>query len=137
MVPRGVRNANPGNIRRSAIAWQGEAPRQPDPDFVTFTGPEWGLRAIARILTTYQASGFTTIRQIISRWAPVNENDTSAYIDHVTQEVGADADEVLDVSSPPVMEAMVRAIVQHENGEQPYSDDTYRLALRLAGLIAA
>ena len=53
-VPRGIRNHNPGNVLRTkSVTWQGQAEDQSgDPEFVVFTAPEWGLRAIARILLT-------------------------------------------------------------------------------------
>jgi hypothetical protein len=130
-VPRGVRNANPGNIRHSRTLWQGEAAAQPDPDFVTFQAPEWGLRAMAKILTTYQRNGLDTVAEIIARWAPTNENDTAAYVASVAQAVGLNPDAPLDLTNPGLMASMLKAIVRHENGQQPYSDDQFAQALRL------
>ncbi len=81
-TPRGVRNHNPGNIERDArTRWQGQAARQSDPRFVVFTAPEWGIRAMARVLITYQdRHGCNTVAKIINRWAPPGENATSAYV---------------------------------------------------------
>ena len=72
---RGIRNNNPGNIRRSKDKWQGAAKEQPDKNFVTFTSPVWGIRAIARILIRYQDNyGCDTVAKHIARWAPPSEN---------------------------------------------------------------
>src|SRR5574337_876096 len=85
MTPsRGIRNNNPGNIRKSSEPWRGlaAAKDQKDPAFFTFETPEWGIRAMAVILRTYQTKyGLRTIRAIIGRWAPSAENDTDAYVD--------------------------------------------------------
>lgn len=131
MTPRGLRNANPGNIRHSRTLWQGEAAVQADPDFVTFTAPEWGLRAIAKILLTYQRNGLDTVRKIVGRWAPPVENDTTAYVVSVAQAVGVNPDAPLDLTNPGLMGAMIKAIVRHENGQQPFSDAQVTRALGL------
>jgi hypothetical protein len=135
VTPRGIRNFNPGNIRHSRTLWQGEADVQADDSFVTFKAPEWGLRAIAKILLTYQKSGLNTVRKIISRWAPPNENDTEAYVAAVAAAVGVKPDAVLNVSASNVMAALVKAIVRHENGLQPYADAVVTEGLELAGII--
>lgn len=77
-TPRGIRNFNSGNIRHvKGTRWQGMSANQNDTAFVQFTGPQWGIRAIARTLITYQDKhGLRTIRQIIGRWAPPNENNS-------------------------------------------------------------
>ena len=48
VTARGIRNNNPGNIRKSAIQWRGETPAalKQDPDFEEFIAPEWGIRAM-------------------------------------------------------------------------------------------
>jgi len=54
-LPRGARLHNPGNIRHArGVIWQGQAEGQPDSDFVAFKAPEWGIRAMCRVLITYQ-----------------------------------------------------------------------------------
>ena len=85
---RGWRNCNPLNIRRGE-KWQGLTDTQPDPEFCRFTSMEMGYRAGAKILLTYyrvfaQRGEKFTIRNIISRWAPPNENRTEEYIRKVT-----------------------------------------------------
>lgn len=134
MTSRGIRNNNPGNIRHSPTRFQGQAKSQPDKAFKTFIGPEWGLRAIAKILLTYETHGVDTVREIITRWAPPVENDTKAYIAAVAKSVGRDDHDVLNLRNPELMVPMLQAIVTHENGCQPYPACTFIKAVQLAGL---
>ena len=128
MEARGIRNNNPGNIRHGA-AWQGMASEQPDADFVTFTGPEWGYRAIVRILRHYQSVGITTIRAMISRWAPPSENNTEAYIQAVSDYCAIAATAILPDSALP---AMLKAITIHENGSCPWDYAVINAGITLA-----
>ncbi len=132
MTSRGIRNNNPGNIRHSRVAWQGEADQQLDADLVTFAGPEWGLRAIAKTLLTYQARGLDTVAEMIGRWAPPSENDTAAYAADVARRLGVKADQALDITKPDLLARLVAAIVRHENGAQPYAAATIASAVQLA-----
>ena len=43
-LPRGIRNHNPGNIRRSQDPWQGLASAQNDPEFFIFQSAIYGIR---------------------------------------------------------------------------------------------
>ena len=113
-TPRGIRNNNPGNLRRNGDPWQGLAERQGDVEFFTFKSAIYGIRALARTLIAYQDKhGLRTIRQIISRWAPPNENNTNAYIRAVAADTGQDADQILDMHRfdhlLPLTKAMVEA----------------------------
>ncbi len=132
MTPRGIRNNNPGNIRLGQVVWQGESKAQPDPAFITFDEAVWGLRAIARILLSYQRMGLDTVRKMVGRWAPSTENDTGAYVASVARGVGVDPDAVVDLRAPGYMVNMVQAIVLHENGEQPYDLGLIERAVALA-----
>ena len=133
--PRGIRLNNPGNIRLSNVKWDGRAELQEDPEFVTFTQPQFGIRAIARILISYEAAGIHTVRGVINRWAPPNENDTGAYVLDVAQRIGVDPDAVVDIDSYAVAFELIKAIIKHENGQQPYSDRIIRDSMRLAGIV--
>jgi len=117
--PRGIRNNNPGNIERTGDAWRGmSADQGADERFVVFDAPVWGLRAMARILRKYIHGGSDTIREIVGRWAPVNENDAGAYIAHVAQLMGVSPDTPI---SDAMLVPLMQAITQHENGIQPYA----------------
>lgn len=141
--PRGIRNFNPGNIRHAkGTRWQGMSANQNDKDFVQFTGPQWGIRAIARTLITYQDKhGLRTIRLVISRWAPPNENNTEAYIRQVATRVGVSPDGWIDIYDYRTMRVLVEAIIRHENGAGPLPDGNWygealiNEGLHLAGVV--
>lgn len=142
--PRGIRNNNPGNIdRQPGVRWQGMAADQSrDSRFVVFKSPEWGIRAIARVLITYQdrrqardGSRIDTIQDIIDRWAPHSENHTGAYARHVARLTGIGIDDTLDVYDYATMHALVLAIITHENGMQPYAPFMIARGLELAGIV--
>jgi len=121
--PRGIRNNNPGNIRKSAIAWQGGTDGD-DPEFVTFSAPVYGIRAIAKVLLGYAGRyHLLTPKGIISRWAPPCENATAAYADDVAHRLGVGPDQPVAVDHPEVLKILVAAIIRHECGRQPYADD--------------
>lgn len=90
---RGVRNCNPANIRKGA-RWRGMHPIQNDASFVRFELMHYGVRALIKVLHTYVVKhNLSTIREIINRFAPPSENDTSAYINVVSASVGLNPDE--------------------------------------------
>ena len=101
MTPRGIRNCNPLNIRRSKDQWKGMAEAQTDRAFVQFKSLEWGWRAAFYLLTRtyYHKYRLYTIRGIVSKWAPPNENNTEAYIQNVSKLTGIDPDEPLGIPS--------------------------------------
>ncbi|MDC9603927.1 structural protein [Xenorhabdus griffiniae] len=128
---RGIRNHNPGNIRHGD-KWQGLCSRQTDKSFCQFIAPEYGIRAMLKILRNYvKLYGDNTIRQFISRWAPPNENNTESYITYVSQAVGVSCHAVIDVNDKSIMTALTKAMIQMENGKQPYSDDIFVRAFEL------
>ncbi|MBD2782795.1 structural protein [Xenorhabdus szentirmaii] len=130
-MSKGIRNHNPGNIRHGD-KWQGLRDTQTDKDFCQFIAPEWGIRAMLKILRNYERKyGYNTIRQMISRWAPPNENDTEGYISYVCGKVGIPSSAVIDVDNEPTMLKLVKAIIYMENGQQPYSDDVFTKAYEL------
>ncbi|MFW7525314.1 structural protein P5 [Vibrio ostreicida] len=115
---RGLRNNNPGNIEHDGTAWRGLVGN--DGRFIIFDRAENGIRAIARILNSYERlHGITTLEGIISRWAPPVENNTESYIQH--------AEQVLNMSRHSSVGEqqkadLIKVIIRHENGQQPYSD---------------
>ncbi|MDK3025562.1 structural protein P5 [Cupriavidus taiwanensis] len=145
MQPRGIRNNNPGNIRWGD-GWQGlVAPHmRTDKSFCQFTEPSYGIRAICKILLNYGsktgqpgvgAPGIDTVREIISRWAPPNENDTEAYIASVARALDVHPNAHIDVTEPRIMRGLVVSIIRHENGQQPYSPALIDNAMRMAGIV--
>ena len=51
LLPRGIRNNNPGNIKLGTN-WDGLSDEQNDDVFCQFKEPVWGIRALMRILLT-------------------------------------------------------------------------------------
>lgn len=143
MTPRGVRNNNPGNIDRGQ-PWQGLAkPHEMTPEqraekrFAVFRSPEWGIRAIVRILQTYREKyGLASVEGIINRWAPPVENDTGAYMARVAKDMGVGPTATLDTTDAAILLPLVKAIIAHENGGNPYDDATILKGITLAGMEA-
>jgi hypothetical protein len=81
-------------------------------------------------LRTYRTRyGARTLRDIIARWAPPNENDTQGYILSVSQWSGIGTlQEVKDSDFPRLIAAMIRM----ENGLQPYELATIEKGVALA-----
>ena len=83
-MSRGIRNCNPGNIRRSRVRYRGEKHPSQDPDFKQFESMAMGYRAMFILLDTYRVRyGLRSIREMISRYAPPTENHTALYIEAV------------------------------------------------------
>ena len=102
MLPRGIRNNNPLNIRRTAKdQWKGLRAQQTDASFCQFESLEYGWRAAFYLLTRtyYHKYRLYTIRMIINRWAPPNENLTSTYIANVSRLTGILPDEPIGIPS--------------------------------------
>lgn len=136
MTPRGIRNNNPGNIRWGEN-WKGLAPdgKSKDKSFCVFEEPKWGIRALCKVLITYNRRyGLDTVQEIICRFAPENENDTKAYMNHVAKLLGVRPDEQIKVCNERVMFTLITSIIQHENGVQPYSEEVIKGAMLMAGI---
>jgi hypothetical protein len=129
---RGLRNNNPGNIDyHPSNQWRGLDPKKPsDGRFCRFVSPEFGIRAMARVLKNYTkrdgmpgvgGPGIDTVREIINRWAPPSENVTSAYVAQVAKALGVMPDAPINIADRAVMLLLVESIIRHENGLQPYS----------------
>lgn len=148
---RGIRNNNPGNLEWGS-PWQGLVPEKDRTDsrFCQFVAPTFGIRAIARVLITYQdkrrakdGSPIDTVREIIDRWAPAFENNTAAYVKNVASALGIGPDvETVNVQDYETAKALVEAIIRQECGQGPlktrntwYSDAVIDEGLRLAGVV--
>ncbi len=153
--PRGFRAGNPGNIEYNPkVKWQGLAgieilPPGANfrPRFARFDKAVFGLRAIFRILIAYRdaraANGtpVDTIAEIIARWAPAFENNTTAYINAVDNAHPAEADDIIDTHYYEDAMPLAKAIVNHELGNpriyglrEWYPQEVWDEAARLAGL---
>lgn len=116
-VSRGLRNKNPGNIRHDKVKWRGEVVPSQDGAFKQFETMAWGYRAMFQLLNTYSwRHGLNTIRKIIGRYAPPNENHTESYINTVARESGVGADVRITPTNSDVMIPIVAAMSRVENG---------------------
>lgn len=130
---RGERNNNPMNIDRDGDKWQGLAVDQTDARFCVFTAPVWGIRAGAKLLLSYQYQhGLHTCKELIDRWAPPVENNTSAYVKAVASYVGCGATTPLHLQNEATLAALVKAIITHENGRCIYADSVVDQAVKKA-----
>jgi len=134
--PRGVRNNNPGNLRKNDTdKWQGLAAEQTDESFFVFREAVYGIRALARTLISYQdAHDLSTVTDFINRWAPPVENNTNAYVSAVCADAGFSSLQVLNVHCFKDLFGLVKGVIHHENGCVPYTDAQITKGLVLAGV---
>lgn len=135
-APRGLRNNNPGNIRLTDISWQGEVPGR-DTGFETFASPVDGLSALAQNLRTYGSKhGINTLQGLAERYAPASDgNDPANYARFLSSQTGIPLDAQIDLTDRRTLETLMPAIVEMENGRNPYDQGLYGMALdqRLGG----
>lgn len=127
IVPRGVRNCNPLNIRKGS-RWLGLA-RHQDGEFCTFVSNVWGVRAACKILHSYARRGIRTVADIIQTWAPPSENDTSKYIQIVCSRTGFRPNHQIDVYDEDAMVALLLAMAWVECSTV-FDESEFRLGFR-------
>ncbi|EOW5744094.1 lytic transglycosylase catalytic [Escherichia coli O25:H30] len=130
-APRGIRNNNPGNIDFRGQA--GATLEKPGGRFARFETAYDGLKALSRQLMRYFEGKTTgkplkTLNDIISTWAPGNENNTAAYIAQMSKMMGVAPDAILNLKDPQVMSSLMNGIIHHENGRNPYPSELVRMA---------
>ena len=117
--PRGIRNNNPLNIVQTKDKWQGLREKQYDKRFCEFIDMAHGYRAAFVILKNYiKKHGWVIIEQIVSHWAPKNENDTAVYIFAVCNFMDVKKDHVMDFGNMPDMLMLASAMTVVENGSR-------------------
>lgn len=124
LLPRGIRNNNPTNLRLTQTGWEGKVPNQynTDGEFEQFFEDVYGIRAGFRNMRTQINRGHDRLSSLISIWAPPSENNTAAYIQQVSRQTGFEPTAKIRFRKEdmlPIMEAVIR----HENGKQPYSQE--------------
>ena len=126
-MSRGLRNCNPGNIRRSKTRYKGEKLPSRDSEFKEFESMAYGYRAMFVLLDTYSRRyGLRTIRQMLNRYAPPVENFTEGYIRFVSEKTGIAPDEIINTRAARDIVPVVAAMSQIENGVAAVMDDVYR-----------
>ena len=129
-TPRGIRNNNPLNIRRSKSKWLGEVPSldgNADKSFCQFSSLIYGYRACAKLLQIYQTKyRLCELSKIIGRWAPPTENNTRSYVERVAKQMSAELGKPISASSrldlcedKTVLQALLVAMHCVENGAHP------------------
>ena len=130
---RGFRNSNPGNLR--------EASGMTGKDrggYAQFASMEDGYRAMVKQVAMYRNAGLENIESIIRKWSPESENDTASYVSSVVQSMQKQLGESitarskLDLNNSQVMDALIDAMINHENGAgaaRYFDDVSYREAL--------
>lgn len=114
-TPRGIRNNNPLNIR-IGNTWLGEVSENTDKQFEQFVHIKYGLRAGFVLLRRYiKHYKLDTVNEIISRWAPNNENNTATYINRVCVLTGFEKNTPLKFEQETMMK-LVAAMCKVENG---------------------
>ena len=107
---------NPANIRYNPLNnWVGQVGN--DGGFVVFDSPHNGTRAQFKLLRTYISRGYDTLSEIIARYAPPSENDTSNYINYVSATTGINPDARLVFSDNVKMERIATAMQIMESGD--------------------
>ncbi|MDR1809203.1 MAG: structural protein P5 [Prevotella sp.] len=115
-MTRGLRNNNPGNIRKGGDIFRGEVLPSSDPAFKQFKTMAWGYRAMFVTLDTYRKRGLDTIEKIVDAWAPPNENNTAAYAASVAKWSGVPAGKRLTEYCGADYIRIVCAMSRVENG---------------------
>jgi hypothetical protein len=108
-------NNNVGNIRFvPSIKWQGQVGNKNG--FAVFDTVSNGVRAMVKQLNTYKSRGLNTIQEIITTYAPPNENDTTEYIATVSKITKIPATKIL---TPEDYKAVITAMIKVEKGYYP------------------
>ena len=122
-LPRGLRNNNPRNIRRNSDVFQGEINPSRDKEFKQFKNMAYGYRAMYKILSNYYNKyQLNTIRKMISRWAPENENNTAAYVSLVSSYSGVGPDDLISFDREQMIR-IVAGMSRVENGIEAVMSD--------------
>lgn len=128
-LPRGIRNNNPGNLN---YAGQAGATKESGPDgrFAVFSSMSEGIKALAMQIKRYDAQGIDSVREIISKFAPPNENNTQAYIKSVAARLKKDPDAPLNLNDNNTLKALIEAIIAIEVGKGQVNSDVINSALQ-------
>lgn len=135
---KGLRLHNPFNIEKNPkYKWLGEVEGSLEPVFCQFSDDSFGLRAGFINLRNQLKEGFDTIEKLITKYAPPFkngqvENNTGAYVAAVCRYTKLAQDTVLVSSN---LRSLGEAIIIHEQGFMPYTDDVLANALHLAGVV--
>lgn len=114
-MARGLSNFNPGNIRIGGQKFIGEKDKSTDKAFRQFVTMAFGYRAMFVLLRNYIKNGNNTIVKIISRYAPSNENNTTAYINAVEKGSGINSNTIIQINDLDSLTKIIMAMSMVEN----------------------
>lgn len=119
MTPRGIRNNNPLNLRRTKTLWIGLCTEQRDPEFCQFTCMVYGILAAIKNARSIIAKHHPcTLAKLIETWAPSSDgNNTKAYIDRVCKLTGLQPNTVLYRNGKEQLITVLKAMTIVENGQ--------------------
>lgn len=139
---RGEFNRNPGNlayIADPAHAFRGQIGieivrpgHDYTPRFGRYDTAEHGIRAASYQLILYKREyGANTIRKIVGHWAPNSDgNNDNAYIDAMEKFSGFAADDIVDLMDTHTNFAIVKGVIQVEEGRCIYTDDMIMMSCK-------
>jgi hypothetical protein len=136
MTTRGIRNKNPGNIIDGQFAQGRPGYQGVDGRFAVFVSFGHGIAALIALLRIYRKQHkLTTVRGIINRWAPPEDNnDVSAYVTAVCDGWVRPDEELPD--TPETYLFLAQRIARHECAPDhvQITTDDWEQGMALAGL---
>lgn len=110
---------NPANLRYAAGY---ETANTRSGKFAVFPSLDEGVLAAAKQLQIYGTKGINNIHDIISKWAPSNENNTKAYIGHVVNATGRSEFEKLNLNDTRTLAKLITAMSVKEGAGSRLSE---------------
>lgn len=142
---------NPGNVRPGAVDYAGQTgtalSKKGSGRFLTFDTPQNGLNSMSNVIGQIvrvkiperfakgelPSDRFTT-RNLVSVYAPSNENNTSEYVDFVSKRLGVKPDDELSMSDAATMAKLIDTMVRRESGHAHanwFTPEEYKAAAEL------
>ncbi|EBL9914649.1 hypothetical protein DO493_19480 [Salmonella enterica] len=121
---------NPVNLRYAA-GYETASTRHGK--FAVFPSLDEGVLAAAKQLQIYGTKGINNIHDIISKWAPSNENNTKAYIGHVVNATGHSEFEKLNLNDTRTLAKLITAMSVKEGAGSRLSEEKVIQIINNAG----
>ncbi|HAE3250697.1 TPA_asm: hypothetical protein GND67_002515 [Salmonella enterica subsp. salamae serovar 48:d:z6] len=121
---------NPANLRYAAGY---ETANTRSGKFAVFPSLDEGVLAAAKQLQIYGTKGINNIHDIISKWAPSNENNTKAYIGHVVNTTGRSEFEKLNLNDTRTLAKLITAMSVKEGAGSRLSEEKVIQIINNAG----
>jgi hypothetical protein len=134
-MTRGMTLNNPCNVMETRTVWQGQIKPTSDTErrLAQFVDIPHGIRAAARIFYNYaHLENLKTVRLMISRWAPENENPTGDYIKFVADGLGVGPDDILNVHNTNTLFSLIKLIIRFEQGGNVCVDSDIAAGISMA-----